>query len=294
MRPVTFLRTLYNTISSPSYYIDVLNVRFWFSVRFTIVSYLLLALLAAVLFTISDVPILEKSITTYIDEQVDRFPSDHTLAWNGLRLNSTFSETYTLPFPELPNLVNNPPLLLQLNTNVKDVADILTHSEEPSLFFVGERELYLSQLGGEWSSLPLNEILPASESELNKEQLTREKPQYIEVARTNIRRLPMLFPFFFFLVSFPLRMFNILLDTAVIFFTTKLLGYPLPFRKNFQISMHIAIAAELLTILTAQFATGLPMFTLTFWAYTVAVYWKLRHVQILPIDVLVDQDKDSR
>lgn len=293
MRPVTFLRTLYNTLSNPSYYINVLNVRFWFSVRFVLVGYVLLTLLAAALFTIHDVPILERSLTTFVDQEIERFPAEENITWNGLRLTSTLAETYTLPLPELPDLVGKPPLLLQLNPNVKSVEDISSLSISPSLFFVGELELYVSQLGGQWSPMPLSDVLTTQSGELNKAQLIEGKAQYLEFVRTSVRMLPLLFPLFYFFISLPLRFFNILLDTAIIFFATKMLGYPLPFRKNLQISLHVGIVAELVTVLTAQFATGLPMFTLTFWAYTILIYWKLRHVQMMPIDVLVDREKDS-
>jgi hypothetical protein len=198
-----------------------------------------------------------------------------------------------LKFPELPDLSGNPPLLAQIHPAVTNQKEIPSYSKHPSLLFVGQTEIYVAQPGGEWSTVSLGELLGTQSFSITKDFLQNEASQIRESAQQGTRLLPFIFPLFFFFISFPLRVLNVFLDTIVIYLCVKILGFPLNFKKTFQLSLHICVAAELATILTANFAKGLPMFSIAFWAYVVVVFWNLRHIQALPIDALVDREKDQ-
>lgn len=108
---------------------------------------------------------------------------------------------------------------------------------------------------------------------------------YQERLQSTLRALPFIFMAFFFFILFPFRIFNVLLDTIIIYFMVKMLRLPLGWKKVVQITLHITVAAELLSTLTANFANGLPMFSYAFWAYTGLVYWSLRNIKaVSPIE----------
>lgn len=256
-------------------------------------SYILFTLLATALFTVLDVPKIKNTLDSYVSEQVHAFPEEHQLDWDGSTLRTNFTETYSLPFPKLPDLRETPPSLLQLNSAVNNHADIAQHLKQRSFFFVGSTQLFIAQPGGQWSAMPLTEVVQNTPVLLTRQTLEDQKQTYISDVESVVRLLPLVFPVFFFAISFPLRLLTVVIDTIILFLCARLMGFPLPFRKSLQISFHIMTVAELVTVLTAPISTDLPMFSITFWIYTLIVYWHLRHIQALPIGVVFDQDKDQ-
>jgi len=281
MRPGTFWNTLVNSISNPKYYLDVLNVSSWFTIRFLIASYFLLALMSGVLFVIFDLPKLRSSLTSFLDEAVANFPDQQQISWTGLQLETTQEEPYFLAFPKLPDAQGLPPQLLELNTQVTDINQISQSGKERSLVVAGERQLFVSQPGGGWSDLPLTDILTTDRFTITKESLEAALPSYHRQLQTTLRALPFFFVLLFFLISFPLRVFNVVIDSIVIFFIVRLIGLPLGYKKVAQISLHVTVVAELLTVLTANITRSIPMFSLAFWGYTLFIYWNLRNVKAL-------------
>src|SRR5688572_12395798 len=137
MRPDTFVRTFWNSLTNPKYYIDVLNVSLWFSIRFMVMGFLFLTCVAALLFTIIDLPKIKTSLDVFIEKTVQEFPEDRNFSWNGLRLSSNQPETYTLSFPKFPDAGETPQYLLQVNPAVDTKEKIGEHSQGTSLFFIG-------------------------------------------------------------------------------------------------------------------------------------------------------------
>lgn len=285
MRPETFIKSFIGTLTNPKYYVDVLNVRMWFSVRFLLLSYLVLSLLATVIFTLIDIPKLRQSLSTFITESAQQFPQQGSISWNGLSVEMSGMDKYSLPFPNLPDAVGTPPTLLEVNPSVTDVNQISQSGDERSLVVIGEKTAYLAQPGGGWTDFPLTDLLSSDEFTISKESVTREAPSYQERLQTTLRALPFLFLAFFFFISFPLRLLTVVIDSLLIYFMIKISGLPLTLKKVIQLSMHIMVAAELITILTANFSSDLQMFSLAFWGYTFIIYWNLRHIKALsPIE----------
>jgi hypothetical protein len=291
MRFSTYFHSLVYSLTQPQYYIDILNAKLRFSIKFLLMSYVFLAIVAGVLFAILDRPKIETAVLQAHQQVIDEFPVDQEITWNGLQFSTNLETTYSIPFPQLPDLTETPPLLLQFNPAVNSTEDIAKYSQKGSFLFVGRSNLFVFQPDNSWSELPLIDLLGTDYSKVTKQTLIHNKAANDE----HIRRLSWIasvaFPFFFFFISFPFRFISVLMDTILIFVIIKIFGLPLSFKKTLQISVHIMVAAELLTILTATIATTLPMFALAFWSYTLIVYWVVRNVKILPTDAAADREK---
>jgi len=292
MRLETFLKTFASSISNPKYYVDVLNVRMWFTLRFLLCSYVLITLIAAVLFSIVDVPKLRGSLTSFITTGIDQYPKNQTISWNGLMVNMSGSEKYSLAFPNFPDLQNAPAQLLEVNPSITEVTQISQTESQRSLVVIGKQTAYLAQPGGGWSELALTDILTSDTFEITSANLTTDRNMYLDRLNSTLRALPFLFTGFFFFVSLPLRLFSVLIDSILIYFMVRISNIPLSFKKVLQISLHVTVAAELLTVLTANFSQGLQMFSLTFWGYSFLIYWNLRHIKSLKPIETVDLNKE--
>jgi hypothetical protein len=257
-------------------------------------SYILFTLLATGIFTILDVPKIQVTLESYVSEQIAQFPERHQLDWDGSTLRANFTETYPVPFPALPDLRETPPLLLQINPAVNSDSEIAQHLKQRSFFFAGSTQLFVAQPDSQWSAMPLTEIIQNTPAQITRQTLESQKQTYISYLQSAVRLLPLIFPLFYLIITFPLRLLTVMIDTVILFLCARLMGYPLPLKKTAQISFHIMTVAELVTVLTANFTTELPMFSITFWIYTVIVYWQLRHIQALPIGVVSDQEKDQK
>ncbi len=287
----TFLRSFFNSLTNPKYYIDVLNVRLWFSIRFVVLGYLFLTVVATFLFTVIDIPKLQPSLDSFLEAAVRDFPEEQNFKWNGLRLSSNQTSTYALAFPKLPDATDTPPYLLQVNPEVHTSGEISGQSKGGSLFFAGQNQLYVSQPSSGWSNLPLTQLLTTDTFTIDKASLVNSLPKLHQSLQQFVKFLPVAFAVFFLCISFPFQVVNVLLDTIFIYLIVKMFGLPLNLKKVVQISLHITVIAELVNILTANFAGTLPMFTIAFWGYTIIVYWQLRHIKAFPTDEVAHQEK---
>ena len=72
-----------------------------------------------------------------------------------------------------------------------------------------------------------------------------------------------------------------MIDSILIFFVIRVMGLPLGYKKVAQISLHVTVVAELLTVLTSNITRSVPMFSFACWGYTIFIYWNLRNVKAL-------------
>jgi hypothetical protein len=247
-------------------------------------SYLLLTFINAAVFTLIDVPKLRSSLTSFLTTEAERFPADVTVHWNGQAMTLSSGEKYVVPFPSFPDAQGLPPQLLEINPQIRDASEITQTQSDKSLIVLGANDLYLAQPGGGWNSLPQAEVFGSDSFSVTKEGLSAKLTSSLEDLNTSLRALPFFYAMFFFFVSLPFRFLSVLIDSLLIFFMIKISGLPLTLKKVLQISLHIMVAAELITTLTANFGSGLQMFSIAFWLYTFIVYWNLRHVRALSPD----------
>jgi hypothetical protein len=280
----TYLHSLFNTFSSPRYYLDVLNTRFSFSVRFFIISYALLSLISTGLFWSVSLPKFQQQVKVNLAQAIQSYPQDLVISWDKNHLQTNSSTPIEVPYPSFLRQSNLPNSFGYIAPQVTQISDIKSVLPQSSLFVVGERELYLATAQGGWSAKPLNQMVGFDES-FTIDQETA--PLLISDAMLFFNELAgvvkVVYPVFIFLFLLVTRTISLMISSLLLYFMYRLLQRPFTFRKTLQLSLHIAVVAELVHIITSQFfpMSSLDMFSITYWVYALiisAVLWNLRSI----------------
>src|SRR5258708_5686507 len=133
MKPRTYLRTLINTFSSAQYYRDILNAPFTFSLRFFVLSYIFIGIIAAILFASVDVPRYQQIANASLQELQSSYPSDLKLSWNGDALSSSAQQPLTVPYPHAYHPDTAIPFLAVLDLSATDPAATLDRLKTKSV-----------------------------------------------------------------------------------------------------------------------------------------------------------------
>src|SRR5579859_4575081 len=99
MKPKTYWHVLLNTFTLPAYYLAILNTKLKFSLRFFLMSYVLLSLLATVLFATVQVPRWDAQLRSSAQEATTNFPNDLRIVWDGKMLGSTNKQPLAISYP---------------------------------------------------------------------------------------------------------------------------------------------------------------------------------------------------
>ncbi len=281
MKIRTYLKSLLNTIASPIYYVDVLNAPFSFSVKFFLVSYLLLTVLATSLFTTLDVPKYQTIFDQTITQLEQNFPPGLSFSWNGSVLTSTLIQPLQLPFPEDIPRQGQPTHLLTIAPLANSLSEIKGLNPD-SLLAIGKTSIYAYNKNGKWTELSLTNTPGFDQAfVLDKSSLPTFTSKWKELYAEVSSLVTILFPVIFFFGIGAARLFSIVINGVFIFFLLRLVGKGLPYKKVIQISLHIVIVAELIDVLTSHFVIQdqLNMYGLAFWAYLIVVLASLWNVK---------------
>ena len=234
--------------------------------------------------------------TNTIAQQIQQdYQSNLSLQWDDHKLTTQPNKSIVVPYPkDLPSLTNTNQLAV-IDTQVSDVHEALAANKLDSLApltVITNNKVFVSDLSGHWSALNLNDS-PFFENSwtLNKQNL----PTVISQAKNQINHLFFLaefvYPFAFLLLTTLTTLFTTAIDSLLVFYIIKLFRRGFPYKKVFQLSLHVAVIAELVQLMTQrvgsfnQFtnATQFNMFTLTYWAYMMIILWTLRSVKMVQI-----------
>lgn len=286
MRPSTYFHALVNTFSSAQYYLDILNAKFSFSLRFFLVSYVFLAILAAIFFSVFDAPRYAQQFHNDLSQLENHFPADLNLAWNGQELKTTPAQPITLPYPSfLPKNDTLPTVFGIIDSSTNSPDETLKKMQTRSFFFVAQKKLFVTAGATSWSDMDLKD-LPGFDTSfvIDKQSL----PNFIKTWQTDfedsLRLLQFVYPIMFFLVFLPVRFFQTFLDAILIFYFLRLAGNNFTFKKVYQLSLHLTVVAETIRILTGHLVGqfDIPMFSFAFWGYFFIVWLQLRNVRMIP------------
>jgi|SRR5579859_1008454 len=286
MKPKTYWYVLFNSFILPAYYLSILNTKLKFSLRFFLVSYVLLSLLATILFVVVQIPRWEMQLKNSAQEVVASFPSDLQIAWDGKMLHATNSQPLSIGYPKGFSHENLPNVLAYLDTTT-DSLDTVNHKTSSHAFFVvTQSHLYVNGAENNSSNLELNQIYGFEKSfTITKGNITgyaRSVKTFIQQA---LEGSVVFYPFGFFMFMVASRLFSLLLDSVLIFYLLRVFRKPFPYWKVYQVGLHICVVAEFVELLTTRFVpnTGLPMFALAFWGYAIFIFSNLRNVKAVEI-----------
>lgn len=282
MKPRVYLFTLWNTLSSPQFYLGILNQKLSFSWRFFFTSYVLLSLISTVLFIVIDVPQWRQVSTNVAQQLVHNYPNNLIVRWDEKTLSTQPAQALFVPYPQNVPQGNLPHRIAIINTQVTKIEDALPPNEEAPLSVITQNALYVSDLKGGWSSTPL-QALPEFEKPfvINRENVPLLVTQAQKVVSQALIFTQIVYPALFFIFGSLVAILALAFNSFVIYFFVQLLGRPLSYNKVFQLSLHVGVVAELVQLVTRPIATTseLNMYGITFWLYMCLVLFTLRDVK---------------
>lgn len=281
MKIRTFWRTFFQSLTSPQYYLDVLNARFSFSVKFFFVGYLCLALLATGLFATLQAPIYQRIFSQNATLLQQNYPQDLVVKWDGQKLTTSNNQPIELPYPtDLPH-DQLPTTFAKIVPSASSLDQATTQLNQPAFILITQDHLYLNNSQGGWSPLLLSEV-PGFETAFT--MTAKNLPDYVATWKTlfdsSLSLFTIAFPMLYFLGIGLIRILSMAINCVFIFYLLKLTGRKLPYLKIFQLGLHISVIAGLVDILTTFVihGAGMNLFGLAFWLYFTVILLALGNV----------------
>jgi hypothetical protein len=283
-----FAKDFFNTLSSPQFYLDVLNTKVRRSVGFFVVSYFVLGFLATTLFATVDVPRYTSMLHNSFQELIQHYPDDLTFHWDGKVLSSSQTDVLQVPFPSFWQTQSAnadqslPTNLAMIDTSTTSVDDAVAKTTHASWVVFTQNQAYVTNNNGGWSSIDLTD-LPGFQSTftVDKNSLPNQLNSWEDGAKSVALLAILAYPCIFPVGLMLSRVISLMINALLVSYFIRFIRRPIPFWKMFQLMLHISVAAELVAIVSSHlfWSARLPMFGLTFWLYTVVVLYELRNVR---------------
>jgi hypothetical protein len=278
MLPLTYWRTLVGSISNPHYYRESLPKSWWFSLRFFLISMMIIGLVLSAAIIKINFPQYQSQLKDIVQELANNFPADLELKWEQNQLTSNYSAPILVNYPSTfqpPTEFPEKALIILPNHNDQSVPQDVPAS---SLMVANQSQLFLTDFKGNWSHIPLAD-LPGLEQPLTLNQQTL--PQFQEnmnlfidsSLQTSRHILPIALPVVIVVTQF----FDSLFYALIGFIGLRFFSKQHTFRRIWQISLHLCVIAFALSQLAAYLypKNELPLYALTFWILFSLVSWNL-------------------
>ncbi|MBI4058523.1 DUF1189 family protein [Candidatus Gottesmanbacteria bacterium] len=277
----TFFRVFFKSLTSLSYYRDVVKAPFTFSLKYFLFFSLLLGSLAT--FGVSSLVL--PHVTVFVDRfekrANDLYPEDLVITIkNGiLTTNANDPIRFPIPFelfleipPAIPDskqlyLVTLDPSFVNSETKVKN-----------SLFYFTQNHLYISD-GENSTQYSLSDF---GDVKITKSGVNRFIQTIIPLLKMVPALLVVVFMLLFFIIWPILRLISLLFHTTLLLLVANLIGISLPFVKMYQIGLHsMTFSTILRTVLMAfSISPAVPLFdSVIFLLFNLAVLAELKHPQ---------------
>ncbi len=280
MKVRNYLQSLWKTVTSPIYYLDILNSPIRFSIRFFLVSYFLLALLSTAFYVKFDIPQYQASVDRTLTALNQYFPSDLALKWNEKVLTTTPQRPIKVSYPEgLPH-DRLPENFAVIDTSITS-SDQIAQLNPYSVVVIGKDKLFSLNSTNTWTSMPLSEVGIKGSFTIDKQNLPNFIQIWSDASISLLQFFAFIYPFFYFFGMGTIRLFGAAVISSFIFILLFLIRKTLPYHKVFQISLHVAIVSEFVNILTNHLISPkeMDMYGLTFWLYFIVVLFSLWNVK---------------
>lgn len=266
----SYLQTLQNSASDPSYYRDILSLPFWSSVRFFILTLFLVSSMSSLWWRLVEFPMLFSTFSKQVDTVLLQIPEDAVFYYDGQEVSTSLKH----------------PFVLKSTQELRDVgapADLLAILDEgtssSALLQLYPRGMVIKDPNTEKSpTIAYTEFLP-------KENLTVTKKMIVENKDKALKKLPT-FATYGLLLSIPFlwialvigNMFTLLLftiGTQIIFWMS---GIKIRYQKAFQLGLHALSIAVIVDKVARHIFPQTPfsLLTLAFFGILLLVVWELR------------------
>ncbi len=275
MWPQTFVRTLWKSISSTSYYLEVALSKLSQCFRFFLVSTVLLGAANGLYFSYFSLPETHRQAELSLDQVVTNYPSELVLSWDGQSLlrNGDSSQLISLPLPSFLQNDSLPQTFLSLVLSEKLDPSELDNLLKTNLLVVTRQNLHLIGGGNSQSSLELKK-LPGFESSFTIDK--QSIGHYVSLWKLELvaaaKLLKIVLPFVAPMWSIVVQTLVILVEVLFAFFFIRLLRAGWSFKILLKIGLHISVVSQVVSFLGDITMPGeLPFFTITFWSYLIIV-----------------------
>ncbi len=288
MKIRTYFQTLIKSISSPQYYLDVLNARFSFSLKFFLFSYFLLAIIATAFYIQFDIPHYKMIFKQNSDAIKQYYPDQLKLSWDGKELKQSGPELVEVSYPIGIPHDGLPDKLAYIDASATSIDQITKLGKSNSLFAITKDTLYASRNEGGWSPLPLKET-PGFQSAftIDKTSLAHYLGIWETIFNSSLNAFTFIYPVAFFFWIGLLRLMTLAVNSVFVYYLLRLLGKNLPYKKVFQLGMHIIVVAGLLDILTSHVIppnVEIGIYGVAFWLYLIVVLlslWNVKNIVLM-------------
>lgn len=278
MRPSTYLKTLWRSLTSIEFYSSILSAPFWFSVRFFLLTFVLIGLIVGSLYARELNSFVQTSLEPTLQETTNHFPEDGKLLWNGDRLEVS-PDPFSVYYPNtLPAAYAPPSGKIAVLTNQETTPEeLFTTPDSAALSLVTPTSVFIRGTSG-WVQTGLQDNLQDQLLLITPETL----PQHlVAVKEWILSTLPLatyLFPVLTVVALLLHRVWIAFIESLLIYLLFRFNQIPIPFLKSLQLALHILIPAEIVHQIAGFTYPNLDfsLLSLTFWVILIHFFFSQR------------------
>ena len=278
MKLKQYFTALQSTLTQPDYYLEILNQNVWSSVKFLLISYLLIGLLVSLIIVQVDIPKYQSQFAQAMEELKTNYPPRLEIKWENNQLTTNSPEPVKVNYPS----VVEPKYRLQENLALINPQLDTPGENEPAFFIFSQDKLWFQDNAQSWNQLPLTAI-PGFQNPLviNHQSLDTVIQGWQQTVTSILTKLKFLVPIFFPVLLLLSRLIANIIDVLLIFLMSRISFRKFSFPKIWQISLHVMVVAEIVSQITGYLYPhlNLQMYSITYWVWFAAVLFKLKNVQ---------------
>lgn len=281
MRPKTYLQTLLGTLTQPSYYINILNQRLFFSFQFLAFSYLIIGLIVSLIIVQIDIPSYQQKFSQSLTELQQYYPEDLQISYKDNQISYNADQAINVDYPSvIEDKYRLYDQLAIINTQAQS-------ADDQALFTISTDKLFVQDSIDNYLEFDLSEFSFIEQPlEITKDNLhplsQKWQTEVDSILNQSKKYIFLLFPILIFVARF----FTNLLDVLLVFLFLKLSGIKLKFNKVWQISFHVMVVSEIVAQVTGYLYPNnlLDMYQISYWLWFAVLLFHLRNVK--PIVVI--------
>lgn len=254
----TFHRTFWKSLTSLTYYQDVVNANFGFSFKYFWIFSLSLGLMLTLSILLTTLPVLTKFNQQFLTRAGALYPQDLVITIKNGQMSTNVTEPLHIPFPfelitQTPPAISDQKQLYLITFDTYAKADDYKNSQ--SLILVTREDMVVSDQTG-YRAFPLKDL----------GEVSLDKKAYSLILEKLMPALKLLVPLFIvtiivvFIFIIPIsRLFSLIFLTLLLLPATKLMHLPISYKKLYQLGLHSLTLPSLIQILTLSFGLFIPI-----------------------------------
>lgn len=268
-----YIQTLVKTLSEPKFYRYILRTKLSYSLRFFTVSLLFLTIAQALLWIFIDIPLLQKQLNRELGSALTQTPEtlqvhyrNNTLTLQGVQLPFTIA---LLPDHKIPGLPAN--LLTYQNTKNSTNA-LITFMPQSFSFYPDSAT----------NPMPYDQFFGKQTFDTNKTGIEKSASSMLAAFPSMIATVLLVASPFLFIGNIIVTLVKVAFYSVFLQSFIWLLNVRLPYRKVFQLGLHIEIASILVGLISLMIfpTTTVPIQLMAFIGISILVGLDLRQIKL--------------